>query len=152
MRFSKMAEIVERLSNSSVGPVAAHVVDATDISLPPGSRLAPEAVGAMPVASGLYQAAFLIEWNAPDQGDGSPPSINMHLNGVTPHFQGIAADGDPLLLYQGGLGPQKIIISDLVYIPVGGTLAISLGTENSAFAGTDAPAATIDRLIVSLIG
>lgn len=153
MRLRKLTKIVEQLSeNASVGPVSAHVVDAPNIVLPPESLAAPVVVDSLPILSGLYQLALLIEWTAPDQGDGSPPLISIHLGGVE-YLLKITGTGDPVAMYQGDLGFQRIVSNDIMYVTEDGDLTVSLSVENSASAPpVEGPQVTIDRVIVSLIG
>jgi hypothetical protein len=153
MRLRELAKRVEQLAQQSEGgaggPVGQHVITTEDLALHPSSRLAPVFVDDMPVAPGIYQFAAVIDWNAPDQGDGNPPSIYMHMNGIECVFQGQAS---PVLMYQGNLGPQQVVVSDLLYVPEGGTLSVLVHSESSAVADTNAPEVVLNRLIVSLLG
>jgi hypothetical protein len=140
MRLRELAKRVEQLAQQSEGgaggPVGQHVITTEDLALHPSSRLAPVFVDDMPVAPGIYQF-------------GNPPSIYMHMNGIECVFQGQAS---PVLMYQGNLGPQQVVVSDLLYVPEGGTLSVLVHSESSAVADTNAPEVVLNRLIVSLLG
>lgn len=148
MRLKKMEELVTQLADTA--PAASHVLSAENVFLPIGSRVAHVAVGNIPITEGLYQFMLYTEFDAPDQGDGTPPQINMHLGGPVVDLQGKV---DPWGIFQGNIGPSKYMDSDRGYVEADGTLAISLWVESSAVADTDSSQpVTIDKFRLALLG
>lgn len=152
MRYSKLEKLVQQLSSPEVTSVAAHTLSDEDVVLLPVTRTAPLLIGEIPIESGLYQMMIYVEFDAPDQGDGSPPGVIAYMDGVDLLQQGQGLNM-PLLLFQGNLGPTQILASDRTFVGLDGTLEFSLSVENSAVADTDSAApVTIDRVFFSLLG
>lgn len=153
MRLRDLSKRILQLeAEASAAPAAAHAITAEDLLLPVGSRSAPVAVGSMPLGLGVYQLAIVAEFNAPDQGDGSPPQLVIHLNGVTHEIQGSGLS-EPIGLFQGNIGPTVVMVSGMMYVSDGGTLAVTAHVESSSVANANSPfPVTLDNLIVSLVG
>lgn len=149
MRLRELRKLVEQLSSGA--PATSHILSEEDILLPQTSHGAPVLVGGLDVPSGLYQGSILMEFDPPDQGDGSPPTILARLTSVELYDQDHGNVDWSFFL--GDIAPTRIMDSDLIYIPDGGTLQLFLYTENSAVSGVASPVpVTVDKIILTLLG
>lgn len=151
MRLRDLSKRILQLeADVSAAPAASHTAVAEDLLLPVGSRSAPVAAGNIAVTVGVYQLGVVAEFNAPDQGDGSPPTLVVHLNG--PAHQ-VTDGSEPIQLFQGNIGPTVITFGSMMYVSESGTIAVTAHIESSSVANADSPfPVTLDNLIVSLVG